>query len=306
VRPATPGSFSFANSSSSRSELANKCALYRSWEARLSPTMRWVHAAGERLFVEYTGRTVEVADGSTSELDAEPAGLDRFACAHAGIPGRRAAPDRAGLCSPPHKPDNLRASGQPINTGTAAGKAFLKMLGVFAEFETNLRKERQAEGIAAAKARGVYRGRKPKIASRYCPTARHWPGQHLSRAWGEERGIVARRLSLPYWWADRLTKARQKSQLPACIKAILAATATTGSSASASPPAQPRTGAIASPPRRRQGCGSRSGAAAVRVVGSTVAGITDASMADPFRRLFGKLFGVGPIDRTSSLANDSA
>jgi DNA invertase Pin-like site-specific DNA recombinase len=27
------------------------------------------------------------------------------------------------------------------------------MLGVFAEFETNLRKERQAEGIAAAKAR---------------------------------------------------------------------------------------------------------------------------------------------------------
>jgi DNA invertase Pin-like site-specific DNA recombinase len=37
------------------------------------------------------------------------------------------------------------------------------MLGVFTEFETNLRKERQAEGIAAAKARGVYKGRKPKI-----------------------------------------------------------------------------------------------------------------------------------------------
>lgn len=57
----------------------------------------------------------------------------------------------------------LRATEQPINTGTAAGKAFLDMLGVFAEFETNLRKERQAEGIAAAKARGVYKGRKPKI-----------------------------------------------------------------------------------------------------------------------------------------------
>jgi len=37
------------------------------------------------------------------------------------------------------------------------------MLGVFAEFETNLRRERQLEGIAAAKARGVYRGRKPSI-----------------------------------------------------------------------------------------------------------------------------------------------
>jgi len=59
----------------------------------------------------------------------------------------------------------LRATEQPIDTGTAAGKAFLDMLGVFAEFETNLRKERQAEGIAAAKARGVYKGRKPKIDS---------------------------------------------------------------------------------------------------------------------------------------------
>jgi DNA invertase Pin-like site-specific DNA recombinase len=37
------------------------------------------------------------------------------------------------------------------------------MLGVFAEFETNLRRERQLEGISAAKARGVYRGRKPSI-----------------------------------------------------------------------------------------------------------------------------------------------
>ena len=57
----------------------------------------------------------------------------------------------------------LRATEQPINTQSAAGKAFLDMLGVFAEFETNLRRERQLEGIAAAKARGVYRGRKPSI-----------------------------------------------------------------------------------------------------------------------------------------------
>jgi DNA invertase Pin-like site-specific DNA recombinase len=57
----------------------------------------------------------------------------------------------------------LRATEQPIDTSTAAGKAFLDMLGVFAEFETNLRRERQLEGIAAAKARGVYTGRKPHI-----------------------------------------------------------------------------------------------------------------------------------------------
>jgi DNA invertase Pin-like site-specific DNA recombinase len=57
----------------------------------------------------------------------------------------------------------LKATEQPIDTATAAGKAFLDMLGVFAEFETNLRRERQLEGISAAKARGVYKGRKPSI-----------------------------------------------------------------------------------------------------------------------------------------------
>ena len=57
----------------------------------------------------------------------------------------------------------LKATEQPIDTGTVAGKAFLDMLGVFAEFETNLRKERQLEGIAKAKAAGIYKGRKPII-----------------------------------------------------------------------------------------------------------------------------------------------
>ncbi|MBA9071808.1 DNA invertase Pin-like site-specific DNA recombinase [Methylobacterium sp. RAS18] len=57
----------------------------------------------------------------------------------------------------------LQATEQPIDTGTAAGKAFLSMLGVFAEFETNLRRERQLEGIAKAKAAGVYKGRPPSI-----------------------------------------------------------------------------------------------------------------------------------------------
>jgi len=58
---------------------------------------------------------------------------------------------------------HLAATEQPVDTSTAAGKAFFDMLGVFAEFETNLRRERQAEGIKAAKRKGVYRGRPPKI-----------------------------------------------------------------------------------------------------------------------------------------------
>jgi DNA invertase Pin-like site-specific DNA recombinase len=52
----------------------------------------------------------------------------------------------------------LRATEQPIDTSTAAGKAFLDILGVFAEFETNLRRERQMEGIEKAKKAGVYKG----------------------------------------------------------------------------------------------------------------------------------------------------
>jgi DNA invertase Pin-like site-specific DNA recombinase len=57
----------------------------------------------------------------------------------------------------------LRATEQPIDTGTAAGRAFLQMLGVFAEFETAIRKERQLEGIAKAKHAGVYKGRRASI-----------------------------------------------------------------------------------------------------------------------------------------------
>jgi DNA invertase Pin-like site-specific DNA recombinase len=50
-----------------------------------------------------------------------------------------------------------------IDTSTAAGKAFFDMLGVFAEFETNLRRERQLEGVKKAKKEGKYKGTAPKI-----------------------------------------------------------------------------------------------------------------------------------------------
>jgi DNA invertase Pin-like site-specific DNA recombinase len=57
----------------------------------------------------------------------------------------------------------LHATEQPIDTSAAAGKCFLDMLGIFAQFETDLRRERQLEGIAKAKAAGVYKGRPPKL-----------------------------------------------------------------------------------------------------------------------------------------------
>lgn len=58
---------------------------------------------------------------------------------------------------------NLSAIEQPVDTSTSAGKAFLSMLGVFAQFENDLRRERIAEGIAKAKQLGKYKGRKASV-----------------------------------------------------------------------------------------------------------------------------------------------
>jgi DNA invertase Pin-like site-specific DNA recombinase len=64
-----------------------------------------------------------------------------------------------------HKGASLRVLNANIDTKSASGKAFLGMLGVFAEFETNLRRERQLEGIVKAKKAGVYKGRPPSIGA---------------------------------------------------------------------------------------------------------------------------------------------
>src|SRR5712675_292401 len=44
------------------------CDLYRAWAGRLKPTMRQTHIAGEKLFVDFAGRTGEVVDGRTGEI----------------------------------------------------------------------------------------------------------------------------------------------------------------------------------------------------------------------------------------------
>jgi transposase len=44
------------------------CDLYRGWAGRLKPTMRQTHVAGEKLFVDFAGRTGEVVDGRTGEI----------------------------------------------------------------------------------------------------------------------------------------------------------------------------------------------------------------------------------------------
>ncbi|WP_313040739.1 recombinase family protein [Sphingobium yanoikuyae] len=50
-----------------------------------------------------------------------------------------------------------------VDTTTSHGKLMLGILGSVAEFETDLRRERQREGIAKAKAQGAYKGGKARI-----------------------------------------------------------------------------------------------------------------------------------------------
>ncbi|NVD44318.1 recombinase family protein [Qipengyuania atrilutea] len=55
----------------------------------------------------------------------------------------------------------LQQSG--IDTTTSTGKLTLGILAAVAEFEADIRAERQRDGIEAAKAKGVYKGRKPSV-----------------------------------------------------------------------------------------------------------------------------------------------
>jgi DNA invertase Pin-like site-specific DNA recombinase len=57
---------------------------------------------------------------------------------------------------------HLRVLQQNIETQTPTGRFFFSVLGAVAQFETDLRRERQLEGIARAKAAGKYRGRPQK------------------------------------------------------------------------------------------------------------------------------------------------
>jgi DNA invertase Pin-like site-specific DNA recombinase len=55
----------------------------------------------------------------------------------------------------------LQQSG--IDTTTSTGKLTLGILAAVAEFEADIRAERQRDGIEAAKAKGIYKGRKPSV-----------------------------------------------------------------------------------------------------------------------------------------------
>jgi DNA invertase Pin-like site-specific DNA recombinase len=60
---------------------------------------------------------------------------------------------------------HLHVIDQSIDTGDATGRLLFNMLGAIAQFETELRAERQMDGIAKAKSRGVKFGSQPKLTA---------------------------------------------------------------------------------------------------------------------------------------------
>jgi DNA invertase Pin-like site-specific DNA recombinase len=85
-----------------------------------------------------------------------------------------------------------------IDTTTPQGKFMFGVLGAAAEFEIDLKKERQMEGIAKAKADGVYKGRPAKLKAADVQQA---------LAAGEKPAHVARRLGISRNSVYRLAKA---------------------------------------------------------------------------------------------------
>lgn len=49
---------------------AQFCAKYREWLSRQKPSMRQIHRAGEKLFIDYCGPTIDVIDSETGEIRA--------------------------------------------------------------------------------------------------------------------------------------------------------------------------------------------------------------------------------------------
>ena len=123
-----------------------------------------LRAAGcEKLFAEkQSGTTTDRRDALAEALDFIREG-DTFMVTRIDRLARSVSDLEAIVARVKAKHAFLKAVEQPIDTSTPAGTAFLQMLGVFAQFETALRKDRQAEGIAKAKMEGKYKGRIPSV-----------------------------------------------------------------------------------------------------------------------------------------------
>jgi len=74
---------------------------------------------------------------------------------------------------------HLHILDQSIDTNDATGRLLFHMLGAIAQFETELRAERQREGIQKARERGVHFGRQKKLTVAQVRELRHRRAQGI-------------------------------------------------------------------------------------------------------------------------------
>lgn len=84
----------------------------------------------------------------------------------------------------------------------------LSVMGAFAEFERALIHERQREGIALAKKRGAYRGRKNTLSPDQVVTLRHRVGA------GEQKAALAREFGISRETLYQYLQSQLKQELP--------------------------------------------------------------------------------------------
>lgn len=104
--------------------------------------------------------------------------------------------------------DEIRAKGAALTVGRAtydptdpAGAMMFQVLGMAAEFEVAMNRERTREGVARAKAEGKYKGRRPKLSAADADRLREmhatggYTSAELGRFFGLHRTSVYRYLS---------------------------------------------------------------------------------------------------------------
>lgn len=95
---------------------------------------------------------------------------------------------------------SLEVLDQGLDTSTSEGKLMFNLLGAFAEFEADIRAERQADGIALAKRKGVKFGRKKALTEaqeeriRKMRAEEHFSIEQLAERFGISRSSVYRAL----------------------------------------------------------------------------------------------------------------
>jgi DNA invertase Pin-like site-specific DNA recombinase len=92
----------------------------------------------------------------------------------------------------------LNLGGETVDTRGATGRLILNVFAAFAQFEREMMLERQREGIEKAKAKGLYKGRKPTARAKAADAVRLFQqGQRVSEiatTLGISRGSVYRAL----------------------------------------------------------------------------------------------------------------